>query len=334
MIIVNHFIRKARPTGNYSVEFIFEDVRNYLEGRVQFNVFYMPHLSNGFIKRIQNIFYCFRNAGNVNHVTGDIHYVNYLIKRDTNILTILDCLPMNSSSRLKRLVFKWIWLKIPVYKSRYITTISESTRQDVIRYTNCDPSKVIVIPVAISKEFKPSPKVFNKECPVLLQVGTASNKNLQRLISALAGIHCRLIIIGKLQVHILKLLEDHQVLFENKINLTQLEIIRMYEECDIVTFISTFEGFGMPIIEANTIERPVIAGNSSSMPEVGSNAAYYVNAFSIEEIRKGILELIENADLREKLITNGRINRKRFSGESIAEMYYDLYREVWEQTAV
>ena len=327
-IEVYHFQRKPRAAGNFSLEFIFQDVRSRLAGKVQFTVIIANHISNGFIKRVKNIWQAWKAQGPINHVTGDIHYITFLMAKRKTILTILDCGFMNEKNPMKRWIFKWLWLRIPVWKSIYITAISSMTKADIIKYSGCSESKIVVIPVAISEFFVPSPRTFNTSCPVLLQIGTAPNKNIERLIRALDGLHCQLVIIGKLSDQHLNLLSNHQINFVNKLNLMQEEIISEYVNCDIVVFASTLEGFGMPILEANAIERPVLAGNNSSMPEVGGNAACYVDADSEESIREGIERIIRDEPFRNQLLVNGRENRKRFQADHIAEMYYDLYKQV------
>ncbi|MEP6645553.1 MAG: glycosyltransferase family 1 protein [Saprospiraceae bacterium] len=230
---------------------------------------------------------------------------------------------------LKRKLFEYFWLKFPVRKSQKITAISEATKQDIIKYTGCPPDKIFVIPVAVPDIFKPAFKIFDAKCPVLLQIGTAVNKNLERLICAIEPIHCQLVIVGKLSGSQLQLLNNCKIRYKNLINISLEEMYAQYVNCDIVTFISTFEGFGMPIIEANCVERPVITGNISSMPEVGGNAACYVDPYSVEEIRTGIMKIIDDKEYRDCLIENGKVNRRRYSGQQIANQYYEIYKNIW-----
>ncbi|MEP7324064.1 MAG: glycosyltransferase family 1 protein, partial [Saprospiraceae bacterium] len=237
----------------------------------------------------------------------------------------------NDDNYFKRKMFEYFWLKIPTRKAVYVTAISEATKRDIIRFTRCLPEKIVVIPVAVPEIFKPFTKPFNDLCPVLLQIGTASNKNLERVIRAIENITCQLVIIGKLDDHQQNLLKEYKINFKNHYNITLEQIYNQYVESDIVTFISTFEGFGMPIIEANCVERPVITGNTSSMPEVGANAACYVDPYSVEEIRNGINKLIQDKEYRNHLIEQGRQNRKRYSGRQISLQYYELYRKIWER---
>ena len=105
-------------------------------------------------------------------------------------------------------------------------------------------------------------------------------------------------------------------------------MVNEYEKCDILSFVSTYEGFGLPIIEAQTCGRVVITSNISSLPEVAGNGAYFINPYDITEIKNGIKELINNSKLRDELIQNGIENVKRFNPEQIANQYKELYQKV------
>lgn len=327
-IKVVQFFRKARIGYNFSIEFIFEEVRNQLIDRVDFEVVEMPFLSNGLFRRIYNVFYAFFYQGPVNHITGDIHYINLLFARKSTILTIHDCGPMQHGSKFQKAVFKWLWLKIPVWKSMYITTVSEYSKSDILMYTNCPPDKVKVVPVCVSSIFKPSTRIFNVNCPVILQIGSAENKNIARLIEAISTIRCHLVIIGRLEESKERMLRQFNISYENKYDLSTEEVFKEYQNCDIVSFVSTLEGFGMPIVEANWVERVVIAGSNSSMPEVAGGSALLVDAYSIDEIRKGIFKLIRNPELRESLLAKGRQNRDRFLTKNVAEQYLEVYESI------
>ncbi len=326
--IIVHIQRKRRQAGNFSLEFIFKDVRERLQSKYRFRLLIASRTSSGVWNRFVNIVQVFLYQGKINHVTGDIHYVTYLLKHRGTILTILDCGFMDQARGLKQDLLKFFWLTLPVAKAKYITAISEATKRDILKYTGCDAGKVSVIPVAVDEMYQPVPKQFNEACPRLLQIGTAANKNVERLIQAIRGIECTLVIIGRLSESQVKCLSDNGVTYINRMNLSQQEIYEEYINADIVTFVSTFEGFGMPIIEANCVERPVIAGNNSSMPEVGGDAALYVDACSVEDIRSGLERMIHDQSLREHLIQEGRVNRTRYSNKTIAEMYGALYEKV------
>ena len=121
---------------------------------------------------------------------------------------------------------------------------------------------------------------------------------------------------------------QYHVEFSTVANISDQEIIEKYKQSDIVILASTYEGFGLPIIEANAVGRPVITGNILSMPEVAGNAACLVNPFDVESIRTGIFRLIQDTAYREELVQNGFKNVERFKPEAIAMQYLALYREL------
>jgi glycosyltransferase involved in cell wall biosynthesis len=126
----------------------------------------------------------------------------------------------------------------------------------------------------------------------------------------------------------LKALQESGIRYENLVGLSNEQMLAQYSDCDIVSFPSTFEGFGMPIIEGNLVGRPVIAGNVASMPEVAGDAACLVDPFDVESIRSGFLRVIQDAAYREQLVARGFENAKRFDHTAIAAQYEDVYRKV------
>lgn len=329
-IKVIHFQRKPRPGFNFSIEGIFENIRCVLKNKVDFSVKISSRFNNGYFSKLWNIIEAaFRYKKNaIVHITGEVHFINLLMRKQNVLLTIHDCRFMERKKGFKKKLMNWLYLKAPVKNSACITAVSEATKQDVIRYTGCNAKKIQVIPVNVNPVFKPAPKVFNKECPVILQVGAAENKNIFRLAEALSAFPCKLVIIGKPQQHELKKLQEKHIDFTIKHNLSTEELYREYINCDIVSFVSCFEGFGMPIAEANYVERAVITSNISSMPEVAANAACLVNSYDAEDIRQGFIKIINDDIYREQLIANGRVNRQRFNAEVIADAYYKIYKEM------
>lgn len=86
----------------------------------------------------------------------------------------------------------------------------------------------------------------------------------------------------------------------------------------------------MPILEAQSVGRPVITSNLLSMPEVGADACIYVDPYDVSAIQKAIEQLIEEAPLRAALIQKGFENVKRFDAEEIARQYEVLYKDILE----
>ncbi|MEP6727675.1 MAG: glycosyltransferase family 1 protein [Bacteroidota bacterium] len=321
------FQRKARNVGNYSVEFIFEDIRNRLRDKIAATVAYSPYESSGLFKRLYNCVKAFRSQGDVNHITGDINYMGLLLNGKKTIHTILDCVFMAAQPGLKRSVLKYFWLTVPVKRSKFITAISVATKTEILKYVSCNPDKIVVIPVAISEHFVHKPKAFNKSKPVILQVGTAHNKNIPRLIEALDGLPCTLYIVGRQNEGYEKLLKQYNIDYSYQWGLTDEAMIAKYAEADIITLVSTYEGFGMPILEAQATGRPVITSNILSMPDVAGDAACLVDPENIASIRAGFVKIINDDTYRDSLVTKGLENIKRFDPDDIALQYLSLYQK-------
>ena len=329
-IAVAFLQRKVRKVGNYSVEMIFEDVRTRLNDDITATTCYSSYESSGLFKRIYNCMEAAFRQAEVNHVTGDINYIGFFLSRRKTIHTILDCVFLDRSTGIKQSVLKLFWLTIPVRRSRFITAISEATKKEILKYSDCDPNKIIVIPVAISQRFKRSDRPFNKEKPVILHVGTAPNKNLSGLISALKGVPCQLHIIGKQEEAYVQQLRENGIDYVYQSGLSDEEMLQKYRDADIMAFASTYEGFGMPILEAQATGRVVVTSRVSSMPEVAGGAACLVDPFEVGSIRKGIQKVIEDERYRNELIAKGFENIKRYDPEGIARQYLALYQKIKE----
>ena len=164
--------------------------------------------------------------------------------------------------------------------------------------------------------------------PVILHLGTKTNKNLERTIKGLQGITCKLIIVGNLNESHLTLLNQCKTEYINYSNLPFSKIKDLYENCDIVSFISLYEGFGMPIIEAQKVGRVVITAKNSAIPEIAKDSVHYVNPMNIEEINLGFKKLIQNNNYRNMLIEKGFKNVKRFDISNISSQYVTIYKEL------
>lgn len=296
--------------------------------RVECRAHVCPCVSNGFIPRLRNLLDAARHQAQVNHITGDVHYLALGLHKRRTLLTIHDCASLERLRGVRRTVFKWFWFDLPIRRSALVSVISESTRQELLRSVHCPPAKIRVVHNCLTGELVPSPKPFNEAEPAILHLGTAANKNLERLARALAGLPCRLNIIGALSAEQRDLLEQCKIRHANLPSATDLEVLHAFQSCDLVAFVSTYEGFGLPIIEANAIGRPVVTSNILSMPEVAGPAACLVDPFEVDSIRQGILRVWHDAGYRQTLVAAGFENIKRFQPAAIAAQYAALYEEL------
>jgi glycosyltransferase involved in cell wall biosynthesis len=324
---VTYFHRRSGPQ-TFSLERVFADVRAALPEQIQAKVLHCPWNSKGVLRRALNILWARFHAAPVNHITGDVHFLCYLLPKRRTVLTIADCVSLEHNSGLRRSLLWLFWYWLPVRRSHVITVISQFTKDNLLGHLECPPGKIVVIHCPVSAAFRSRPKPLGTEEPVLLQIGTGWNKNLQRVADALKGIRCRLIILGALDEAQRKCLAESGIQYTQYQDISDQELAGLYEKCDMLVFASLYEGFGLPIVEAQAVGRPVVTSNRCSMPEVAGDAACLVDPESIESIRQGILKVLEDRPYRESLIEKGFENVKRFAPARIAAIYTDLYRTI------
>lgn len=328
---VVHIQRRPVPT-QFSVEGYFERVRDCLHTTNPIRHFEVPCFSRGILGRIRNCLSARKNQADVNHVTGDIHYVACLLPRRKTVLTVLDCQILTRLTGWRRALVKLLWYTLPIRCVSRITVISEETKRQLLKEVTFPADRVHVIPVSVSERFQPSPKAFDQRNPRILQVGTKANKNVVRLVQALQGIPCTLDIVGPIDESLAKLLQETGVEYQAHGRLSDDELVQRYHEADVISFVSTYEGFGMPIVEAQCVERVCVTSNCSSMPEVAGNGACLVDPLDVESIRAGFLKVIGDEEYRRGLIEAGRVNRLRFNAQKIAEDFMKVYQLVYNES--
>ena len=322
------FHRKDGPSN--SIEILFGTVRKYLPDDIETNVFISKYQSRGLFRRIYNIFEAVLYQGEVNHVTGDVHFLTYLLKKKRTILTIHDCVSVVHSSGIKRFLLKSFWYTLPAKRVQYITVISEKTKKEFLEFVDFPEDRIFLIPNCISEDFRyVEKKPFNQNKPRILQIGTIFNKNLPMLCEALRGFACILDIVGRLTDEQIQILKENKIDYINSFGISEQQLIEKYGQADILSFVSTYEGFGLPLIEAQATGTPVITSNISPMKEVAGYGACLVDPSDRDSIKNGIKKICQNEQYRRTLIQYGLDNVKKYSPEYIANMYADLYRKVY-----
>jgi glycosyltransferase involved in cell wall biosynthesis len=120
---------------------------------------------------------------------------------------------------------------------------------------------------------------------------------------------------------------------ENHVQLDDAALLDVYRACDAVIFASTYEGFGLPIIEAQAIGRPVITSRVCSMPEASGGAALFVDPHDVADIRRAIQSLIDDPQAAAELVRRGYPNAARYAPERIGAAYAELYRHAHARAA-
>jgi glycosyltransferase involved in cell wall biosynthesis len=312
-----------------SIEKVFRQIAECLSKEKFETSFQQLIFGNQFSGVLKNLLFFRKQKADIYHVTGHVHYIALVLPKNRTVLTIHDLGFLHTRKGLRRAILKKLFLDWPVKKLKYITAVSETTKKEIVKYTNCVEEKIRVIENPLGEIFfSEEKKTFNRECPRILQIGTSPNKNLVNLIKALKGINCRLKIIGKLETAVITELQNNCIQYENEFELNDSEIKNEYREADIVAFCSTFEGFGLPIIEAQAMRTPVVTSDISPLKEVSGGAAYLSNPIDYLSIRAGVLKVINEDKYREEIIEKGILNIERFRSQKISNEYENLYREI------
>ncbi len=324
---VVQFQRKS-ASGAFSVERMFDDIREALPPDIRAVVHVNRHLSRGILGRVRDMLRAMRLRGEVNHVLGDVHYLMLLLPRRRSVLTILDCVSLERLGSFRRWVFQLLWYRLPLRKACQVTVISEFTRQSVIRLGGYPPERIHVIPPPLSREFVRQPRQPHLGRQRVLQVGTGANKNLERVMEAVQGLDVLLVIIGELSTLKCERLRALGISFENHVRLSREALVEQYRLADVVVFASLYEGFGLPIVEAQAIGRPVVTSRLDPMPEVAGGAACLVDPLDVADIRRGLCAVLDNPVYAANLVQGGFSNVERFAPDRIAEQYAIVYRQV------
>ncbi len=333
MTTVNYYFRHP---GNiyFSIEKLFGRIAGKvnLVARQKFSVslLYLPFPTSpaNFWK---NISFTRKTQSAVNHITGDVHYaILGCSSKNINVLTIHDCVMLR---RLKRSnpkfwIMKWLWYDLPVRKADMVTVISENSKQELMFFTGCPENRIRVISNFYDDRFKMVSRPFHKEEPVILFIGTAANKNLDNLIPALKGLGIKLHIVGNPTDNQVQALKQDSISYLISSGLSDEEMRQTYMDCDILAFASTYEGFGLPILEAQLTGRAVLTSNCSPMKEVAGAGALLVDPYDPQSIRQGLIKIMEDDVFRGQIVQAGFENVNRFNLDAVTKQYTMLYKEL------
>ena len=312
--------RDKRP-GAYSIEQLFRAVAGELSNDIEV----IEYETHGLGRILSDVLAVRKLRADVYHVTGDIHYFALFLPHRRTMLTIHDLGHfLRTLSGVKKWLYKWLWLMLPIRCAGHVTAISERTRHDIQQVLEIDRT-VTVVPNCYPSHFKLRCPAMTNRVPRILQVGASSHKNLHRVIDAVKGIECSLVILGRPDDSMHACLARSGITYEIHSDLTPHELVEQYNRADIVCFVSLYEGFGLPIIEAQVIGRPVITSCHSPMADVARDSACLVDPYDVKDIRRAIERLLKDEAYRTGLIQKGFENVVRYSPTSIAKQYLDLY---------
>lgn len=319
------YIYRQHLAERYSIEELFNTISSAMMEHAAVEVYKVGPLR----QLLKDVYCLWRLRADIYHVTGDINYMACLLPWHKTMVTIHDLGNyIHNLKSLKRCLYKWLWLLLPMRLARMVTTISAQTKADMLTHLKVKPATIRVVLNCCSPLLQPAAGEFNALCPQILQIGTAENKNIMRLIEAIRYIPCQVLFVGRLTAAMCQKLQRYHINYKQYIDLSSAQIYALYLNCDIVTFISLHEGFGMPIIEANAVGRALITANYAPMADLAGSGACLVDPLNILAIRHGLLRVIAQPNYRAELVAQGFDNVKRFSVVATVAAYYELYREI------
>jgi glycosyltransferase involved in cell wall biosynthesis len=225
-------------------------------------------------------------------------------------------------------------------KARRIITVSEFSKQDIVQTYDIHADKIDVVYNAAHAHYKKMDELAKKEIrnkysngeEYFLYVSALHpRKNVKRLLEAFdkvkesSGSPIKLVLVGphyfknnEMEKTYQKMKFKNDVVFTGRLNVEELSKVTGAAFC--LVYVSYFEGFGIPLVEAMQCEVPVIASDVTSIPEVTSDAARMVEPFSVDSIAEGMLEILKNSGLRQELVNKGKERCKFFSWDKTAEL--------------
>ncbi len=324
-------MRRTFP-GHYSIERVFEQIRPELrrQGYAVEEVA-VRDFSLGLRPRLRTALEAARIDAPVVHLTGDITYAGLLRRRRGTVLTVHDTEFLDRATGAKRIAYTWLWLRLPVWRADAVTVVSEATRNDLEALVKTRRGKVRVVPNPVSPALVSQPEAPRPlpPQPVVLLVGTRPNKNVIRAIEALAGTGCRVLMVGRPDTDQQVAIDRSGVEVEVRYGLDDAGLRACYEESDLLLFASTKEGFGIPVLEAQAMGRPVVTSKLAPLCDVaGPGGAELVDPWEPASIWAGVEKVLADASYRAALVEQGRINVAGYSPGAVAARYGAVYDEV------
>ena len=269
------------------------------------------------------------------------------IKRGKFVVTLHDIKPLLFPRPPKRWDFKRLLKKMiiphPLSQIDHIVTVSECSRKDIMERLSVSGDRISVIYQGVEREcFLPQERVPMAENPlapyVLCVAGADPTKNVKNLIIAFSLLPpemrktYRLVLVGDVcrQEEIRQIVKQREM--EKQIVWTGIvsdaRLVSLYQQASVFLFPSLYEGFGLPVLEAMACGCPVIASNTSSLPEVVGDAGILVDPLDVSALGRTMERVLNDINLLKSLRVAGLAQAQKFSWDTTAKATVNLYSRV------
>ena len=327
-INVHIFLRNPYKFENHSIEKLFQTLKKDKNNNFKFKFLICPFHSSGIFKRVFNCFWAFFNQGDINHISGDVNFISLFLKKNKTINTFHDCYSLRQLSGFKSIIYRYFWFYLPIKNSKYVTTISNFSKKELKKFININKKIHVISNFLPDGNYKIKRKIKKNK---ILIIGTTKNKNLDRILISIKDIKIEAIIIGKINENQFRYLKENKINYKNYINISETKLINCYNQARVLLFPSLYEGFGLPIIEAQRMCVPVITSNISPMREIVNKSAMLVNPKDINDIRKKLHKICFDSKLRKTIIKKGYVNSLNYNPKVYKNQYFNLYEKIFKK---
>lgn len=233
------------------------------------------------------------------------------------------------------------------HKAARIATVSTYSKNDIIKQYGISPHKIDVVYNGAKQIYQPLAEaektiVRNKltnGAEYFIYVGSIHpRKNIKNLLLAFEAYktqtnsNTKLVLVGRKAWDFKEVDETHQLMTHQADvifmgHVLPEDLSALMGSALAMVYVSLFEGFGIPIIEAMSCDVPVITSNVTSMPEAAGDAALLVNPKDVNSIAQAMISITQNLELRQDLITKGKIQRQKFSWKFTAHQLWSACKK-------
>jgi glycosyltransferase involved in cell wall biosynthesis len=235
-----------------------------------------------------------------------------------------------NSSPLKRLYYVLV-IKRACHLAARVFTVSEFSRKRIIEWSGVSPEKVVNVGCGVGPEYHPEVAPYELPFPYVLCVSNRrKHKNEFRQLEAFAksGLpdEIHFVLTGDATEELSDFVKRHQI--AKRVHFLGLipdaHLPSLYRSARALTFVSLYEGFGLPVLEAMACGTPVITSNTSALPELAGDAALLVDPTSVEQISEAMARVVTDTELRSQLRERGLRQAARFSWAATVERVRQL----------